>query len=129
MKVVRHCSERLPGGLRRWRRLARRAGFTGTLEVYGYGVHGSPARMQLRVNRKDEGEATVADYGGNHIRVWLRAACSPVPMTFTTKPLFAFAHELGHHRQEVRGVRRTMSHKKKERDADLYASRILREIR
>ena len=128
MEVVRHCSERRPGGLRRWRRLARRAGFTGVLEVYGYGVHGGPAKMQLRVVRKDDGRATVADYGGNHIRVWVNAPCSPERMSFTTKPLFAFAHELGHHRQEMRGVRLQMSVEQKERSADRYARRLLRQV-
>jgi len=104
MRIKRYCGrERLPGGERRWRRLARAAGFDGTLQVFGWGVRGEPGRLQRSAYRKSAG-ATVADYEPGLIRVWLDCACAATDFydedELTSQyVLEAFAHELAHHRQ------------------------------
>ncbi|HEV8575364.1 MAG TPA: hypothetical protein VGR43_11725 [Dehalococcoidia bacterium] len=106
MKIVRYCGkERLPGGTRLWRRLARLVGFKGTLELYGYGIGGKPGRAQLHAYLHGERSAvTIGDYGKNQIRVWVRCSCSPVDSAeqYEPEPLHVFAHELGHYIQDLR---------------------------
>ncbi|HEV8573111.1 MAG TPA: hypothetical protein VGR43_00235 [Dehalococcoidia bacterium] len=104
MKIKKYCGrERLPGGERRWRRLAKAAGFDGTLQVFGWGVRGEPGREQRAAYRKERG-ATIADYEPGLIRVWLQCECAATDFydedELTSQyVLAAFAHELGHHRQ------------------------------
>lgn len=111
MLISRFCGhERLPGGARRWKRLARRAKFTGTLRVFGYGVHGAPGKAQRRAERDSKYfGVTLADFQPNLIRVWLKCSCQAVEELPTLAedlgddPLASFAHELGHHMLHVRG--------------------------
>src|SRR5438046_9166475 len=77
MRIARYCGrERLPGGVRLWRRLARRAAFDGILAVYGYGVGGRPGGSQRKAERTGELPGTVrADYEPGLIRVWAPCTC------------------------------------------------------
>src|SRR2546428_5273152 len=77
MRLIRYCDrERLPGGARLWQRLARRAGFRGTLAVYGYGVGGRPGGAQRKAERTGVPDGVVlADYEPRLIRVWLPRTC------------------------------------------------------
>jgi hypothetical protein len=113
--IKRYCGrERLPGGARLLRRMAKLAEFDGVLEVYGYGVGGAPGRQQRSIYRHGDiygfvqGDWSVGD-GPERIRVWLRCVCSAVEFdpdleqTARDNPLVVFAHELGHHRQHVEG--------------------------
>ena len=110
MFISRYCGrERLPGGAPSWRRLARRAGFTGTLAVFGYGVGGRPGGAQRKAERT--GELTgiaLADYEPGLIRVWMPCTCQAADFDADLlaldreDPLSSFAHELGHHVQHRR---------------------------
>jgi len=127
MKIVRHCSERLPGGERLWRLLAKKAGFDGTLLVYGYGVGYNPPAESQRIFGIGKGKATIGDYLGieNRIRVWVDSSpCRKFDFKDRTKKfnvdLFTFAHELGHHVQHLRGLPTN------ERGCDNYATALLR---
>src|SRR3989442_15260545 len=73
MRISRYCgAERLPGGARFWQRLARRAGFKGTLAVYGYGVGGRPGGAQRKAQRTGVQDGIVlADYEPGLIRAWV----------------------------------------------------------
>ena len=110
MRVIRYCGrERLPGGERIWRRLALRAGFAGTLCVFGYGVGGRPGGEQRKAERTGElGGIGLADYEPGLIRVWLPCACQAADLdpdqlaAEGSDPLSSFAHELGHHVQHRR---------------------------
>lgn len=123
MRVVRHCRERLPGGERLWRHLAKKAGFTGTLEVIGYGVG---TTEEAKGHRKYAGDMKAKITLGyfisnkNKIRVFLPAPCTDITDSVSVVPLFTFAHELGHyvaHRDETPNT---------ERRADNYARKALR---
>lgn len=107
MIVKKFCGrERFPGGERKWRRLARLVGFKGTLELYGYGVGGKPGRQQLHAYIHGEPKRfTIADYGDNIIRVWLRCQCSTIDDEEAVEPdpFHVFSHELGHYIQDIRG--------------------------
>src|SRR5207249_2387559 len=60
MRLSRYCGrERLPGGRRLWQRLARRAGYRGTVAVYGYGVGGRPGGTQRKAERTGVQDACV----------------------------------------------------------------------
>lgn len=134
MIVKRYCGhERLPGGERRWRRLARAAGFSGSVELYGYGVAGKPGREQRAAMRTGvESGVVVADYGDNIIRVWLTCRCAAAEfdtdrLAYEQKdPLTNFAHELGHHVVKARG--RKMLPWVEEAVAERYGRRLLRRI-
>jgi hypothetical protein len=131
VRVVRFCGrERLPGGQRLWRRLARRAGFAGTLALYGYGVGGRPGHAQRKAERTGEFTGMVlADYEPGLIRVWLPCACQAADFdTDQLKedredPVSSFAHELGHHVQHRR--RRRFQN---EAVAERYGRLLLREL-
>lgn len=111
MEIRRYCGkERLSRSERLWRRLARTVGFSGTLEVFGYGVKGQPGAQQRREMRGlHEGLITYADYGPGLIRVWMPCACAAAEFDRDileakwADPLAAFAHELGHFVIEKRG--------------------------
>jgi len=121
MKIVRFCGkERLPGGERLWRRLAKEAGFNGTVKVYGYGAAGS--KMATSTHRAYEVGKTSYTIVGLQtekielIEVWLPCKCQtamddmlpvngmPEWLKDNYEPLFVFAHELGHYQQEVQGM-------------------------
>lgn len=107
MELVKYCGrERLPGGERRWRRLARAVGFTGRVQVFGYGVGGGPGAQQRRAGVTGQGKGiTLADFEPGLIRVWLPCSCAVVKFTSQKQfdyPLPSFAHELGHHIQHNR---------------------------
>jgi hypothetical protein len=131
MRIVRYCGrERLPGGARFWQRLARRAGFTGTLVVYGYGVGGRPGGAQRKAERTGElGGMVLADYEPGLIRVWLPCTCQAADpdvdqlVEEREDPLSSFAHELGHHVQHRR--RRAYLN---EAVAERYGRLLLREF-
>ena len=131
MKVVRFCGrERLPGGVRLWRRVARRAAFSGVLAVYGYGVGGRPGGSQRKAERTGELPGTVlADYEPGLIRMWLPCTCQAAELDVDQlaenreDPLSSFAHELGHHVQYRR--RRTYFN---EAVAERYGRLLLREL-
>lgn len=103
MKIQKSCGyERLPSGERLWQKMAKSVGFSGTLELYGYGVTGRPGAEQRRASRTGNMEGmTLADYGDNMIRVWIPCRCAVVTFDSTPQigddPLSCFAHELGHH--------------------------------
>jgi len=110
MRIVRYCGrERLPGGARLWRRLARRARFDGVLLVFGYGVGGRPGDEQRKAERTGELSGMVlADYEPGVIRVWVPCTCQAAEFDADQlredgdDPLASFAHELGHHREWIR---------------------------
>lgn len=134
MIVKRYCGhERLPGGERRWRRLAKASAFAGRLEVYGYGVAGAPGRAQRAAMRTgEEGGVVVADYGDNIIRVWLPCRCAAAEFDMDAlgveqkDPLTNFAHELGHHVIKLRGRRLMPSIE--EAVAERFGRRLLRRV-
>lgn len=132
MRIARYCGrERLPGGARLWQRLARRAGFHGTLAVYGYGVGGRPGGDQRKAERTGEqlGMA-LADYEPGLIRIWLPCTCQAADLDVDQlaedreDPLSSFAHELGHHVQ-----RRRQGSYFNEAVAERYGRLLLREFR
>ena len=93
-RLVRHCSERLPHGIRAWVKVARRAGFTGTLYVRGF----KP--------RDDEpnGRILLGTQRANRIVVRIQHKCG----NCTVKgydPLQTFAHELGHWHRWKKGMK------------------------
>lgn len=110
MRVLRYCGrERLPGGIRLWQRLARRAGFYGTLVAYGYGVGGRPGGDHRKAERTGVQDGMVlADYEPGLIRVWVSCTCQAAEFDPDQladdheDPLSSFAHELGHHAQYLR---------------------------
>lgn len=130
MKLIRYCGkERLPGGERLWRRLAKEAGFTGVLRVYGYGAAGD--RKVVDSQRAYERGTPSKYYGrkiivglhttGEGLEVWLPCTCQtaledsfmnpnlalhaadgqPKWLPVRYEALFVFAHELGHYQQEM----------------------------
>lgn len=134
MRVTRFCGkERLPGTTRRWARLALVAGFTGQLEVYGYGTVGEPGREHRRSQRTgEEGGVILADFEPGTIRVWLPCACAAAEfdqddlIRDNDHPLASFAHELGHHRQHTRGKGRHGPHA--EAAAERYGRMLLKRV-
>lgn len=132
MEIVKHCGrERLPGGERLWRRLARTSGFTGRLQVFGYGVTGRPGLEHRHAMRTGvERGVTLADYGQNMIRVWLPCVCAAAEfdqdqLAPHERPLGAFAHELGHHAIRQRG-KKMLPHIE-EAVAERYGRMLLRD--
>lgn len=127
MKIVRHCRERLPGTERLWRRLAKKAGFSGTLEVIGYGVGNTKEAKLHRKNIGTSKKITLAYivYDENRIRVFSNGPCTPMVHTTKAKanwpPIASFAHELGHF-----VLNRDNPKKDNERNADRYARKALR---
>ena len=123
-RIVRHCSERLPGGARRWRALARAAGFSGTLTIRGYGVGGAIGAGQRALWRDRTGEAVLGQYDcGSRIDVWVRhAPDSRIGMV--ADPYIVFAHELGHYRITQRGARP----RDEERAADAIGARLRKKV-
>ncbi len=125
MEIQRYCGkERLPGGERLWRKLAKAAGFNGVLKVYGYGAAGED-RVVDGHRKFEKGEQDTVIIGlhtwwdgkPSQIQVWLPCKCQ-VTMDDWTKtrdamlpkwledryePLFVFAHELGHQMQHNDG--------------------------
>lgn len=110
MRIWRYCGrERLPGGARLWLRLAHRAGFKGTLVVYGYGVGGHPGRAQRKAERTGVHYGmALADFEPGLIRVWVPCTCQAAEFDtdqlaeMHEDPIASFAHELGHHVQHRR---------------------------
>src|SRR5256885_12804554 len=91
MRISRYCGkERLPGSARFWQRLARRAGFKGTLALYGYGVGGRPGGAQRKAERTGVQHGMVlADYEPGLIRVWVPARVRPRTSTPTSSGTIA----------------------------------------
>lgn len=132
MKIVRYCGkERLPGGERLWRRLAKEAGYDGLVKVYGYGTAGD--KKAVTSHRAYERGTTNGTYKGPTvglhtyvvetgqsilIEVWLPCKCQvalddwmdirddkmPAWMPDSCEPLFVYAHELGHAMQQLDGI-------------------------
>jgi hypothetical protein len=131
MRLSRYCGrERLTGGMRLWERLARRAGFRGTVAVYGYGVGGRPGGAQRKAERTGVHYGMVlADYEPGLIRVWVPCTCQAAEFDQEElvdnheDPLASFAHELGHHVQYAK--RRTYFN---EAVAERYGRLLLREF-
>lgn len=131
MRIVKFCGrEKMPGTERRWRRLARVAGFTGTLRLYGYGVAGQPGQQQRRAMRTGDMGVNLATHSPGEICVWLPCSCAAAEFDgddlteWRCDPLTAFAHELGHDRQHQRDRLRHGSHA--EASAERYGRRLLR---
>jgi hypothetical protein len=110
--------------------LARRAGFRGTVAVYGYGVGGRPGGAQRKAERSGvQDRMVLADYEPGLIRVWLPCTCQAADFDRDQlvddheDPLASFAHELGHHVQFAR--RRTYFN---EAVAERYGRLLLREF-
>src|SRR5947207_13895201 len=103
MRLSRYCGrERLPGGRRLWQRLARRAGYRGTVAVYGYGVGGRPGGTQRKAERTGVQDGMVlADYEPGLIRVWLPCTCQAADFDvdqlaqYHEEPLASFEPGLG----------------------------------
>ena len=95
-KIVRHCSERLPHGIRAWVKVARRAGFRGTLYVRGF----KP--------RDDEpnGRILLGHQKGDRIVVRVQSRCGNATVQ-GYDPLRTFAHELGHWHRYTKGMKVT----------------------
>jgi hypothetical protein len=132
MKIVRYCGkERLPGGERLWRRLAKEAGYDGTLKVYGYGTAGNKSAVLSQRAYETGGKPGEWDWPviGLHswntktnkttlIEVWLPCQCATALDEYKTiryndmlewlpdryEPLHVFAHELGHAMQQLDGI-------------------------
>src|SRR5438552_1533749 len=108
MRIVRYCGrERLPGGARLWRRLARRARFDGVLLVFGYGVGGRPGDEQRKAERTGELSGMVlADYEPGAIRVWVPCTCQAAE--FDADQLREDADDLAHRGRRGRGEGRLL---------------------
>jgi hypothetical protein len=110
--------------------LARKAGFNGVLEVYGYGVSGVPGIQHRRAMRTGvEKGVILADYGANLIRVWMASSCAAAEFEDLKpheEPLAAFSHELGHHVIACRG--KTMLPHIEEAVAERYGRMLLRSM-
>jgi len=109
VRIQRHCQERLPGGERLWRKLARAVGFDGVVEVYGYGVHGAAGRAQRSAFAAGRRESLIIGYfypATSRVLVWLDSPCAVgkwPPKHVNDRPLAVYAHELGHFVQHGRG--------------------------
>lgn len=110
VRILKYCGkERLPGGERRWRKLAETASFDGSISVFGYGTGGLPGQQQCRayITQGSAFGATLGDWQPGKIRVWLPCSgCAAVEFDPDLElaeghdePLTVFAHELGHERQ------------------------------
>lgn len=128
MLIVRHCQERLPHGIRTWVKVARRAGFDGTLYVRGF-----------RSRDRDKGDRIVlGSQFNNRIVVRLQAPCGRVETVRGFDPLQTFAHELGHwHRQQMGRLNTNgidfKSNTEQARDpieryCDRYAAQLLKDL-
>lgn len=128
MLLVRHCAERLPGGIRRWVKVARRAGFDGTLYVRGFRPRDHDAN----------GRVTLGSQFNNRIVVRLNAPCGTATTIRPVDPLQTFAHELGHWNLQQQGRKNTNGVDFKsnteqakdpiERACDRYAAKLLRDL-
>jgi hypothetical protein len=110
--------------------MAGRAGFRGTLAVYGYGVGGRPGGAQRKAERTGVQDGVpLADYEPGLIRVWLPCTCQAADFDVDQlaehheDPLASFAHELGHHVQYT--LRRSYFN---EAVAERYGRLLLREF-
>src|SRR2546426_11916102 len=101
MEIVRHCTERLPGGERLWRAAAREVGFKGTLSVYGFGAL-SFSKEEIHSSKRSELGITYGYFlAPDKILMFLdRAKCSDpahhLPGEGPQDEFFHFCHELGH---------------------------------
>jgi len=106
VEIRRHCRERLRYGERLWRIAARDAQFNGILIVDGLGRRKwnyselkNPRRKEMGVTRglySSIGEGEITIFVGN-------SPCGQRDGK-SGDPFLCFLHELGHHRQRVRGV-------------------------
>lgn len=132
MEIIRHCSERLPGGERLWRRLAKKAGWDGVLHVYGYGVgprkHAVGHRKASRSEHPIPTVLAVYDPNDESIDLWLSSKCG-VPMSTRRTVIRTFAHELGHHIDFTRNRKWGRDRVKTEQTADRYGAKLLKEVK
>ena len=127
MLLVRHCQERLPGGIRTWVKLARLAGFDGTLYVRGF-----------KPRDQTNGRWTLGSQFNNRIVVRVQSPCGRASTVRPINPLQTFAHELGHWDRQRRGVKNTngvefRSNAEQARDpieaaCERYAARLLKAL-
>lgn len=104
MDIHRHCTERLPHGERQWRRAARMSKFDGKLVIVGLG-HYEWNRRELKSRRRKDQGVTRGSYSSNEITVFINNAPCAVRDPKAPCPFETFCHELGHHRQYLRGER------------------------
>ena len=125
--IVRCCGVRLPGGIRKWVKLARLAGFEGTLYLRGFRPH----------DHERNGRIVLGRQFGNRIIVNVQAPCGHVSVQ--VDPLSTFAHELGHWTRQRNGLKNTNGIDFKSNTAqakdpieaycDRYARRLLKRLR
>ena len=126
--IVRHCGERLPGGIRKWVKVARRAGFDGTLYIRGF---------RSRDN-EPTGRIILGTQFNNRIIVRVQSKCGNASLARPLDPLQTFAHELGHWHRQMKGLQSTngidfKSNAEQAKDpieayCDRYAARLLKDL-
>jgi len=140
MEIRRHCSERLPGGERLWRRAARVAGFKGTLNVIGLAQRRWQYSEMISRNRAKYGVTTAMYHRPNRITVFVDSSpCARYAFAKAAKhdSFFSLCHELGHYRQFINGtlsMKRPVTRKQwkadpNERGADAYARWLVSTLR
>lgn len=144
MKVVRHCTERLPHGEAEWQKAAKIAGFNGTLHVGGLG-HDPNNYRELDPKRRKKWGYTVGWYDWRTKDITVRLHGAPCARTRGLEAdrydaMKAFFHELGHYRQDIRGVNLQTSNNTwgktytywrtnhLEMSAERYANRMLKRL-
>lgn len=125
--IVKHCSERLPHGIRAWVKVARRAGFDGTLYVRGF----------RHKDKEPHDRWLLGTQKGNRIVVRIQARCGRVGINYYD-PLRTFAHELGHwyrwqSSMKVTNDRAFKNNTEQAKDpieafCDRYAARLLKDL-
>ena len=104
MEIRRHCSERLPGGERKWRKAARIAGFKGTLNVIGLGQRRWNYSEMVSKQRSKYGVTMGMYHRPNRITVFVDKSPCARAHRRTASSLETFCHELGHYRQFIKGT-------------------------
>ena len=97
--IIRRCCDQvsLMAGEARWRRMAARAGFHGTLKVRGFSKTKWTPGLRVTMGRMSA--------GGRVITVYVSHGCGEMAFAHprTYSPLATFGHELGHFILKQRG--------------------------
>ena len=96
MEIVKCCaSVRLPGGERKWRRMARLAKFDGTVRVRGFSKRDQEPHEMVSLGKYF--------WWRNLITVQIKGHCGRGVTTSRYDPLATYGHELGHSMLHARG--------------------------
>ena len=97
MKIIRSDGVKLPGGERRWRSMARLAGFDGTVKVRPFLKSDEHAHRRITMGTMSA--------NGKVITVHINTGKIRFDNSRTYNPLSTFGHELGHFILKSRGRR------------------------